>query len=47
VRCNHPPDDSDVGQVLAIGVEVRVWWVGRPRKCERVSAGERRPVPDR
>ena len=40
---NHAAGERDVGEVLAIGIEIGVRQVGRARKREAFSGGGRRP----
>jgi hypothetical protein len=47
MRCDHAPGERDVGEVLAVGVEVGVWEVGRSGERKFVSAGGRRLGPVR
>jgi hypothetical protein len=44
VRGDHASGERDVRQILAIGVEIRVGFVGRAGEREFVSAGGRRPA---
>src|SRR4051794_1280302 len=41
VRCDHPPGEPDVGEILAEGIENEVRRIGRTGKREFVSAGGR------
>jgi hypothetical protein len=42
VRSDQLRREFDVGQIFAVGVEVRVRKVGRPAQCDPVSAGVRK-----
>src|SRR5213595_1922178 len=44
---DHPAGESDIGEILAIGVELRIGLFRRSGEREFVSADARRPGPDR